>query len=166
MRLAGIEVGPLAMEELALRLQGAGNHALATGLRRAVIEGAVAITLSAQERQQVLDTLEECPAGLLKLREELRPQAGQTMSEYAVILGGLALVVVVAVVFLGGRIGDLFGGTGNSVQQPRPAPFSPPYPSDASFPATLEDCANGGWRNYAQFEDEAACESYGDGLTP
>ena len=118
MRLAGIQVGPLAMEELALRLQEAGNDALATKLRQAVVEGEVAVTLSTEQRQQVRDALEECPAGLLRLRDELRPQSGQTMGEYAVILGGLALVVVVAVVFLGGRIGDLFGGTGRGRSRP------------------------------------------------
>ena len=166
MRLAGIQVGPLAMEELALRLQEAGNDALATKLRQAVVEGEVAVTLSTEQRQQVRDALEECPAGLLRLRDELRPQSGQTMGEYAVILGGLALVVVVAVVFLGGRIGDLFGGTGSSVQQPRSAPFTPPYPSDVSFPATLQDCQNGGWRDYAQFASEAECVSYVDALMP
>jgi len=164
-RLAGIGVGPLAMEELALRLHAAGNHALATGLRQAVIEGKVAITPSTEQRQQILDALEECPAGLLRLRDELLRQSGQTMGEYALILGGLALVVVVAVFFLGGRIGDLFGGTGSSVQ-PRPAPFSPPYPSEASFPAILQDCQNGGWRNYPQFETEAECVSYVDDLMP
>jgi Flp pilus assembly pilin Flp len=166
MRLAGIQVGPLAMEELALRLQEAGNDALATGLRQAVIEGDIAVKLSTEQRQQILDALEECPAGLLRLRDELRSQSAQTMGEYAVILGGLALVVVVAVVFLGGRIGDLFGGTGSSVQQPRSAPFTPPYPSGVSFPATLQDCQNGGWRDYAQFETEAECVSYVDALMP
>ncbi len=166
MRLAGIQVGPLVMEELALRLQEAGDHALATKLSQAVIEGDVAVALSTEQRHQILDALDECPAGLLRLRDELRAQSGQTMGEYAVILGGIALVVVVSVVFLGGRIGDLFGGTGSSVQQPRPAPFTPPYPSDVSFPATLQDCENGGWGNYPQFEDEAECEAYVDGLTP
>ena len=164
MRLAGIQVGPLAMEELSLRLQEAGNDTLATGLRQAVTEGGVALALSSEQRQQVLDALEECPAGLLRLKDQLRAQSGQTMSEYAVILGGLALVVVVAIVFLGGRIGDLFGGTGSSVQQPRAAPFRPPYPSEVSFPATLQDCQNGGWGNYPQFENEAECEAYIDDL--
>ena len=31
------------------------------------------------------------------------------MAEYALILGGIAIVVILALVFLGGRIRDLFG---------------------------------------------------------
>ena len=166
MRLAGIQVGPLAMEELVLRLETAGSPALSAGLRQAIAADESEVALSAEQREQILDALKECPAGLLRLRDELRPQSGQTMGEYAVILGGLALMVVVAVVFLGGRIDDLLGGTGSSVQQPRSAPFTPPYPSGVSFPATLQDCENGRWRNYAQFENQAECASYVDNLTP
>ena len=45
-------------------------------------------------------------------------QAGQTMAEYALILGGIAIVVILALVFLGGRIRDLFESTGSSVTTP------------------------------------------------
>ena len=38
---------------------------------------------------------------LFSLRER---QEGQTMAEYALILGGIAVVVIAAIVFLGGRI--------------------------------------------------------------
>ena len=50
-----------------------------------------------------------------RLRER---QEGQTMAEYALILGGIAIVVILAIVFLGGRIGDLFQATGSSVTNP------------------------------------------------
>ena len=53
--------------------------------------------------------------GLFKLRER---QEGQTMAEYALILGGIAIVVILAIVFLGGRIRDLFQATGSSVTNP------------------------------------------------
>ncbi len=43
---------------------------------------------------------------------------GQTMAEYALILGGIAIVVILALVFLGGRIRDLFESTGSSVNTP------------------------------------------------
>jgi Flp pilus assembly pilin Flp len=43
---------------------------------------------------------------------------GQTMAEYALILGGIAIVVILALVFLGGRIRDLFESTGSSVNAP------------------------------------------------
>ena len=52
---------------------------------------------------------------LFNLRER---QEGQTMAEYALILGGIAIVVILALVFLGGRIRDLFEATGSSVTNP------------------------------------------------
>jgi Flp pilus assembly pilin Flp len=48
-----------------------------------------------------------------KLRER---QEGQTMAEYALILGLIALFVIIMIVFLGGEIRDLFRKTGSSVQ--------------------------------------------------
>ena len=50
-----------------------------------------------------------------RLRER---QEGQTMAEYALILGGIAVVVIAAIVFLGGRIDNLFESTGSSITQP------------------------------------------------
>ncbi len=52
---------------------------------------------------------------IARLRER---QDGQTMAEYALILGGIAIAVIVAIVFLGGRIKDLFEATGSSVTNP------------------------------------------------
>ena len=52
---------------------------------------------------------------IARLRER---QEGQTMAEYALILGGIAIVVIAAVVFLGGRIDNLFEATGSSVTNP------------------------------------------------
>jgi Flp pilus assembly pilin Flp len=52
---------------------------------------------------------------MFNLRER---EQGQTMAEYALILGGIAIVVILALVFLGGRIRDLFESTGSSVTTP------------------------------------------------
>jgi Flp pilus assembly pilin Flp len=52
---------------------------------------------------------------VFRLRER---QEGQTMAEYALILGGIAIVVILALFFLGGRIRDLFESTGSSVTTP------------------------------------------------
>ena len=41
---------------------------------------------------------------------------GQTMAEYALILAGIAILVLLMVVFLGGEIRELFGETGSSVE--------------------------------------------------
>ena len=81
LRLAGIQVGPLAMDELLLRLHAAGSLALSTELGRAVAEGAVAVAVSDEERGEILLALEDCPAGLLRLRDVLRSQSGHTIAE-------------------------------------------------------------------------------------
>ncbi len=41
---------------------------------------------------------------------------GQTMAEYALILGLIAVFVIIMIFFLGGEIRDLFERTGSSVQ--------------------------------------------------
>lgn len=79
LRLAGIQVGPLAMDELSLRLQAADNPALSTKLGRAAAEGEIAVALSNEERDEILLALEDCPAGLLRLRDVLRSQSDQTV---------------------------------------------------------------------------------------
>ena len=45
-------------------------------------------------------------------------QEGQTMAEYALILGGIAVVVIAAIVFLGDQITALFKSTGSSITNP------------------------------------------------
>ncbi len=49
----------------------------------------------------------------LKTRED-----GQTMTEYVLILAGIALLVILAVWFLGGAVEDLFSDTGSTVTTP------------------------------------------------
>jgi len=46
----------------------------------------------------------------LRDREE-----GQTMAEYALILGGIAVVVIAGILILGPAVRDLFKSTGSSV---------------------------------------------------
>jgi len=43
---------------------------------------------------------------------------GQTMTEYVLILAGIALLVILAVWFLGGAVEDLFSDTGSTVTTP------------------------------------------------
>ena len=49
-----------------------------------------------------------------RLRER---QEGQTMAEYALILGGIAVVVIAGILILGPAIRDLFSSTGSSVAE-------------------------------------------------
>ena len=43
---------------------------------------------------------------------------GQTMTEYAIIIAAVAVLLIVALLFLSGRIGSLFSDTGSSVTNP------------------------------------------------
>jgi pilus assembly protein Flp/PilA len=45
----------------------------------------------------------------------LRDREGQTMAEYALIIGGIAIVVIAGILILGPAIRDLFEETGDSV---------------------------------------------------
>jgi Flp pilus assembly pilin Flp len=88
-----------------------------------------------------------------------RSQSGQTLVEYVLLLGAIALVCLGSVVFLSGSINDLFGSITNSpdVFNPPspPAPSAPP--AGTAVPTSVEDCLEGGWQDYPQFEDEEAC---------
>lgn len=43
-------------------------------------------------------------------------EQGQTMAEYALIIGGIAIVVIAGILILGPAIRDLFQDTGSSVE--------------------------------------------------
>jgi Flp pilus assembly pilin Flp len=91
-----------------------------------------------------------------------RGEAGQTLSEYVLMVGAIALVVALAVMFLGDRIQGLFGSSAEPIAT-TPVREEPPA---LSYPTTLADCENGGWRNYTQFASEADCTHYVEGLAP
>jgi Flp pilus assembly pilin Flp len=42
-------------------------------------------------------------------------EEGQTMTEYAIIIAAVAVLLIVALLFLSGRIGSLFSKTGSSI---------------------------------------------------
>lgn len=90
-------------------------------------------------------------------------QSGQASSEYAIVVGAIAVVCIVAAVFVGVAVKGQFGSTAEPIQG---GPFEPPFPSTLTWPTTLEECQDDGWRNFAQFSDEGECVAYIDGLTP
>ena len=47
---------------------------------------------------------------------------GQTITEYALIIASIAILLIVAMLFLAGKVDDLFSDTGSSVEQPGPLP--------------------------------------------
>jgi Flp pilus assembly pilin Flp len=53
----------------------------------------------------------------LRDREE-----GQTITEYALIIASIAILLIVAMLFLAGKVDDLFSSTGSSVVNPGPLP--------------------------------------------
>ena len=53
----------------------------------------------------------------LRDREE-----GQTITEYALIIASIAILLIIAMLFLAGKIDDLFSATGSSVTNSGPLP--------------------------------------------
>jgi Flp pilus assembly pilin Flp len=53
----------------------------------------------------------------LRNREE-----GQTITEYALIIASIAVLLIIAMLFLAGKIDNLFSETGTSVENPGPLP--------------------------------------------
>jgi Flp pilus assembly pilin Flp len=86
----------------------------------------------------------------------LERESGQAAAEYALLLGGIALVCIVALMALGGGIGGLFESNGQQLgTPPRIVPSEP-----IQYPTTLEECVDPGWHTYPQFESQAECEEY------
>ena len=57
------------------------------------------------------------------LTYRMRREEGQTMAEYGILIGVIALVVIVAAVLLGSSISALFNGTAAKVSRRRPKPL-------------------------------------------
>jgi hypothetical protein len=92
-------------------------------------------------------------------------EAGQTLGEYAVVVAGIAIVCVVAAVFIAAAVTGRFGSWRGGDEQP--GSFTPPVPkSQLAWPTTIEECEDGGWKNFVQFEDEAACREYVESTSP
>ena len=55
--------------------------------------------------------------GLQLLPSRLREERGQTTTEYAILIGFLAIAIIVAIVFLKDQIIDIFRRSGSSIQE-------------------------------------------------
>jgi Flp pilus assembly pilin Flp len=89
-------------------------------------------------------------------------ESGQVSGEYAIVIGMIAVVCIVAAVFIGFAIAGHFESDGERV---RHAPLEPPR-SSLAWPTSIEECEDGGWRNFAQFRDEDECIEYVESLAP
>ena len=49
-------------------------------------------------------------------------QDGQGLVEYGLIIASIAILLIIAMLFLAGKIDDLFSATGTSVDSPGPLP--------------------------------------------
>jgi hypothetical protein len=89
-------------------------------------------------------------------------EGGQAFASYALVLGLIAVGCIVAIVFLSGSLAGLYRST--------PSPGDPgvhrPPTAELRWPATVDDCIDGGWRDYAQFDDEQACIDYVESVAP
>lgn len=90
-------------------------------------------------------------------------ELGQASAEYAVVVGAIVLVCIAAALFLGLAIRGQFGEASDPAQR---APFEPPRSPPVTWPITLADCEDGGWRNYPQFRNERECRDYVERLSP
>lgn len=98
----------------------------------------------------------------MRLRQRTT-ESGQAQAEYAVLVAIIALFCIVALLFLGLAVSERFRATG----EPEPeAPLRPPNRAGLVYPRTVEECEDGGWRNFVQFESEDACREYVESLTP
>lgn len=86
-------------------------------------------------------------------------------AELALIVGAIAIVCVLAILYLSGGIGRLFDSTADPLAPG--GPFTPPSTLPTLvFPNSPDQCADPGWQEFPQFPDQAACEAYVEGLDP
>ena len=97
-------------------------------------------------------------------RNAVDAEAGQAAAEYVLIAAAVAIGCAMAVLFFGAAVTNLFGTSARPIKA---APFRPPVRSgEITFPATVDECVDGGWRDFPQFADETACTDYVASLAP
>jgi hypothetical protein len=84
-------------------------------------------------------------------------ESGQGLVQYVLILASVALICLAAVIFLSGPINGLFGSTSNLPNGFNPPTAPEPTGPPVQWPTSVRQCLNGGWHDYPQFRDEAAC---------
>ena len=88
-------------------------------------------------------------------------QSGQTLVEYILIVAAIALACVGATIFLSGGINGIFESNRSTLGAfTPPASTVPVTPPELAEPKTIQDCRQGRWRDYPQFESEAACVKF------
>jgi hypothetical protein len=92
-------------------------------------------------------------------RVSWRSDAGQSLTEYSIIVAGIAVACAFVLLFVSAGIGGIFGSSTDPVKAG--SPFTPPeLSSPLPAPTTLEDCEDNGWQSYPQFGSEEECVAY------
>lgn len=93
------------------------------------------------------------------------PEGGQALAEYAIIVAAIAVGCLFALLILRSGIDAVFGSTARPTQ-PTPAPPPRSTTPVLTYPTTIQECENGGWADFPDFESEAECKEYVERLTP
>jgi Flp pilus assembly pilin Flp len=94
-------------------------------------------------------------------RRQLASSSGQTQAEYGLVVAGIAAVIIVAVLLVGGVLSGKFD-TSSKPFTPDTSPFSPPTTPELVFPTSASQCAGDGWKDFPQFEMQSDCTDYVD----
>jgi Flp pilus assembly pilin Flp len=94
-------------------------------------------------------------------QNRLHSESGQASVETVLIIAAIALGCLVTAIFLSSSIRGIFGSISDPSGPPPSAPFVPP--AVEVVPVTIEDCLNGGWRNYPQFTNQGQCVHFVQG---
>jgi hypothetical protein len=87
-------------------------------------------------------------------------ERGQATAQYVLVTAGVAIVCIVALVFVLKPLDGILSDP--RVNTPSRQPFTPPDATGTLHtPTSLADCANQGWRSFdLHFDNQAECEAY------
>jgi hypothetical protein len=93
-------------------------------------------------------------------------ERGQVLGEYAIVIGLIAFVCAVALLYFGVVLRNDYQSGREQIQQaPYERPIRPTPSAPQSWPTTLADCEDGAWKDFPQFKNEAECAEYVNRLT-
>jgi hypothetical protein len=73
----------------------------------------------------------------------------------------IAIGCIIAIIYFSGGVQGLFGST---TKPGKTGPLLPPFA--VSYPTSIQECENGGWRTFPQFADQEECKRFVESLEP